>query len=199
MELEYKQLLEDNNLQVSDLSGEARVVIEQLNKTLKGVGLQEQNGKAISEKTKEKVEALDNLVCREIVEQLQGNEQEEEEEAEEEGVVDNVSVREKSAILDDKDLLEGQEDEEEEEEAEEVQTEIIAEANDPKGVQIDADLKVAHEGGKTTITLEELKKVSKTAYDVIFSTYDESGDNGLVTSNYSLIETDENVFTLTKK
>jgi hypothetical protein len=75
----------------------------------------------------------------------------------------------------------------------------MADANDPKGATIDADLKVAYDGNKKTITMDELKSVSKTAYDIIFNSYDDSGDNGVVTSNYSLIETDENVFTLSKK
>ena len=47
--------------------------------------------------------------------------------------------------------------------------------------------------------MEELKNVSKTAHSVIFSTYDDSGDNGIETSNYSLIETEEEIFTLTQK
>jgi cobalamin biosynthesis protein CobT len=197
MELKYKIALEENSLEEKDLSDEAKVMIEQINGTLKGVNMLEKSGKEVSEKTYNKLKAMDNLVCKEIAEQMQGNEEEEEVEEEEDGDDKNNKPPMREAIKD-----EEEEEEEEEEEQEDIKatpTEIIAEPNDPKGFQIDKDLKVAYENGKKTITLEELKTISKTAYDVVFSTYDESGDNGLTTSSYSLIETDENVFTLTEK
>jgi hypothetical protein len=53
--------------------------------------------------------------------------------------------------------------------------------------------------GKTSFNLEELKSLSKTAYEVIFNSYEEDEDNGIETTNFSLIETSEYQFTLTKK
>jgi hypothetical protein len=56
-----------------------------------------------------------------------------------------------------------------------------------------------YESGKKIYTLEELKTSAKKTYDVVFDNYDESGENGVMTNNYELIETDAETFTLTKK
>lgn len=70
--------------------------------------------------------------------------------------------------------------------------------DDATGQLIDRELKVAFDSGKTNITFEELKSISKTAHDIIFNSYEAGGQNGIITSEYELIEIDEYVFTLKK-
>ena len=182
--------MEKHNLKISDLPEDAQTGIENINDALKGVKLQESKGKPISEKAEKKIKAMDKWVLYEIYDLVNETDENEEEIPYDDGDVF-------------KDLKDEEEEEQEEEEDEEVSegllAENVAEDGDPKGFQIDSDLKKAFENGKKTITMEELKNVSKTAHSVIFSTYDDSGDNGIETSNYSLIETEEEIFTLTQK
>lgn len=187
MELRYLAEMEKHNLKVSDLPEDAQIGIQNINDALKGVKLQEAKGKPISDKAEKKIKAMDKWVLYEIYD-----------------VVNDTDKNDDDIPYNDEDVLEDLDDDisetkTEDDDAESIKAENVAQDGDPKGIQIDADLKVAFESGKTTISMEELKSVSKTAYAIIFDTYDDSGDNGVVTSNYSLIETEEEVFTLTKK
>jgi hypothetical protein len=214
MELQYENALEEYNLTVADLSEHAKIGIENINSVLKGVNMLQKSGKQVSDKTISKIEAMDKWVYYEILDQVKGSE-------------DNVDELpyEDDEVLEEAELYaEQQEDEEEEEEEEgsedelykkylETDEEYFEESleekevvkptnevqNDTRGALIDKELEVAYKNGKTTITLEELKAISKTAHNVIFTNYEESGDNGIETSYYTLIETDDEVFTLTKK
>ena len=67
------------------------------------------------------------------------------------------------------------------------------------GQQIELELSKLFETGKKDFSLAELKSNAKNTYNLIFDTYDESGENGVETTNYSLIETKDEIFTLTKK
>jgi hypothetical protein len=69
---------------------------------------------------------------------------------------------------------------------------------DPKADQIDKDCEKALKDGKTKVKLEELKGISKTAYDTIFESYKEGEENGVVTSHYSVLEAEKELFTITK-
>jgi hypothetical protein len=78
--------------------------------------------------------------------------------------------------------------------------EMINEANEV-GRQIEAELQTMFEQGKTTWEIEEIRKVAKKTYDLIFDSYEEDEENGVETSNFALVEDKENemVFKLTKK
>jgi len=192
MELQYENALEEYNLTVADLSARAKVGIESINSVLKGVNMLQKSGKKVSDKTIEKIETLDTWVYREILDQVQDSDNNEDEEV----PYDDEEILEEAEKLAEEEQEE-EEYEEEEEEEEEVQKPTVQ--NDTRGTTIDKELEVAYKSGKTTITLEELKSISKTAHSVIFANYEESGDNGIETSYYTLIETDDEVFTLTKK
>ena len=49
---------------------------------------------------------------------------------------------------------------------------------------------------KTEWDIEEIRKNNKPAYDLLFETYEEGEDNGITTSNFSLIEQDDLSYTL---
>lgn len=203
MELQYEQALEKYNLSVSDLSEDAQIGVEQINSVIKGINMLQKSGKQVTEKTLKKLKAMDKWVTYEIIDQVEGTDNNEEEipyedqevigEAEEEAYQNEQEEEDEYSGEDSED---DEEDDEDEDEDELQQTEIV---NDSRGFEIEKELTNAFNSGKTTIKLEELKTVTPTAYKIIFDTYDESGDNGIETTNYSLIETDEEVFTLTKK
>lgn len=76
---------------------------------------------------------------------------------------------------------------------------IEQDAVDPKGVAIDVELKALIEAKMDVIKLDELKSKAPQSYAVIFQHYDESGDNGIETSFYSIHETDTETFTIKAK
>jgi hypothetical protein len=184
-ELKYLDAMEEHNLKVSDLPEDAQIGVTNINDVMKSIKMFEAKGKPISEKTIKKVNAMDKWVLYEILDMVNDTDQNDEE-----------LPHDAEEVIDD---LKNGADKKAESSAEVVNAEEIAQANDPKGFQIDKDLELAHESGKKEIGFDELKSVSKTAYDVIFKAYDNSGDNGIETSKFTLIETDENLFTLTKK
>jgi hypothetical protein len=51
---------------------------------------------------------------------------------------------------------------------------------------------------QTSLTIEELSKVAPTTYNLLFDTYTDGEENGVVTSKFSLIENNK-IFTLIKK
>lgn len=69
---------------------------------------------------------------------------------------------------------------------------------DPKGVKIEAELKAMYDNDFRTLTAEKLSNVAPISYDVILQGYEEGGKNGIKTSAYSLIESEKEVFKVTK-
>jgi len=76
----------------------------------------------------------------------------------------------------------------------------IAENNvDPLGLEIENELKGLLESGVKEINADDLKSKAPKTYSVVFKNYEQEEDNGVETSNYSIIETDQEVFTIKKK
>lgn len=69
---------------------------------------------------------------------------------------------------------------------------------DPKGVKIEAELKSIYNSGQSKISAEKLLNIAPVSYSVILDGYEEGGKNGIKTSSYSLIESDPEVFQITK-
>lgn len=170
-----------HNLKVSDLPEDAQIGIDSITDALKGVKMQEAKGREISPKAKKKIEAMDKWVLYEIYD-----------------MVNDTDKNEDEIPFDEDDVL----NDLKETENKEPKT-TIKETNDVTnnnvGDKIDADLVIAYKSGKNKISLADLESISKTAYDVIWKSYDDTGENGITTSNFTLIETEEEVFTLTKK
>jgi len=177
IDFQYLKEMEARNLKLSDLPEDAQICIQNINDVMKRVRMLEKKGQSVSDVTIKKLKAMDKWTLYEIYDMVNGTDDNEDEQPHD---ADEVIEE----LEDTEDLI---------------PAEPEKPKGDPKGLQIDADLKVAYEKGKKEISFEELKTVSRTAYNVIFDGYDESGDNGIETSNYSLLETEENVFTLTKK
>ena len=203
-ELKYVELLEQNGLEVKELSEDAQIGIQQINEVMNLVRSMVRRGKNASEKTIKKIMAMDKWVCNEIIDQINETDDNEEEipysyDEVEEDFEDEDDYQPDDDEDDDNDEDDYDDDEDDDEDEDEDEDEDDGNLGDsPTGQKIDADLKIAYTNGKTTITLEELKNVSSTAYNIIFENYDDSGDNGIITSNFSLLETDEYVFTLEK-
>ena len=78
----------------------------------------------------------------------------------------------------------------------------IDEANNPEkqlGFSIESELENMFKSGKKEFDLNEVKGVAPNTYKVLFDNFDEDDDNGVETNRYKLIETDEEIFTISKK
>jgi hypothetical protein len=172
----YEKLMAENDLQMSDLTDDARNSITAIKDLEKSIRMAQGKGKEASETTLSKIRTSDKMATQEIVDMLDDDDDDDDND-------DN----------DDSDNNDDLDDSDDKNEPETVVT------NDPKGLKIDAELEVVFASGKKEIGFDELKSISRTAYEVIFQNYDNSGDNGIETSKFTLIETDDNLFTLTKK
>ena len=183
MELQYLNALEEYNLDVNDLPEDAQIGIEQINNVITSIQLCEKKGTSVKEATFKKLKAMDKWVYYEILD-----------------VVNETDKNEDEMPYDEEDFDEEFEPEEEEDDEEDDDDDDnYAEGDKSIGERIEVDFSEMYNDGKTKVSLEQLKSLSKSAYDVIFSGYDEDGDNGIETTNFSLIETSEYEFTLTKK
>lgn len=207
MELQYVKAMEQYGLKESQLSDDAKVGISTIKQSLKGVKLNESRGQKVSPKVIQKIKANDKWVYYEILDMVnETDENEDEMPYEEDEIMDDLEIEEEDEDNDDvEDDDDYEEEDEEEEEDEDEEDEPVrgrrteSEGDSSIGSAIDQDFMEIYQSGKKVIKLEELKSLSKKAYNVIFDSYDESGDNGIETSHFSLIETDEYEFTLTKK
>ncbi len=151
----------------------------------------EGKGKEISEKTIKKVKAMDKWVYYEILDLVNDTDKNDDELPHD---ADDI----KEELEEELKKVDEVENKNNKTEVEKNEVESLPKDNS-KGFTIDAELEVAYANGKKEIGFDELKSICKTAYNVIFDNYDNSGDNGIETSKFTLIETDENLFTLTKK
>lgn len=181
MELQYLKALEEYNLDVNDLPEDAQIGIEQINNVITSIQLCEKKGTQVKEATFKKLKAMDKWVYYEILDVINETEKNDDEMPYEE------------------DDFEAELEDENNEEEEEDDDDNFTEGDKLLGDKIENDCEEIYKNGKTSFTMEELKSLSKTAYDVIFSGYEEDGDNGIETTNFSLIEISEYQFTLTKK
>lgn len=72
---------------------------------------------------------------------------------------------------------------------------------DELGLQVDEELNRMFETGETEFDIEDIRKVAKKTYDLIFDNYEDDEENGVETTNFSLLEKDDEamVYVLRKK
>lgn len=173
MEYQYKKALEKYGLTESELSEDAKAGIAQLNSINRTIAANEASGKKLSSATIKKINALDKWIVYEIVDQVEETDANDNE--------PEFSPEEIQARV----------------EADLAKTEADKKT---KGELVETELaKLFNEGAEKTISLENLQTKCPVCYDIIFNNYDENGDNGVETTRYSLIETAEQIFTISKK
>lgn len=173
MEYSYEKLMTENNLQLSELPPDARVGIEAIAKIKRTIAITEDKGRNVGPATLTKLKANDKWATQEIQAYLQGKDSNQSEKVP---------------------FTESEIKQEMEKEAKSEQAKV-----DPKGLAIESELKKMHDAGKKTVTADELETLAPKCYDVLAENYDDNGDNGIETSLYTIIETGDEVFTITKK
>jgi hypothetical protein len=171
MEFQYEKELQKNELKYADLTEDAQTGIDGIKDIKKALNMLEKSGKKPTAKTLRKVKAMDKWVCYEIYDIVNDTDKNE----------DEIPFEEEEVLEE----IEGQVKDDMEEHAKE------SESNS-KGLKVELEIQVLHEKGVKEIDIEDLKSEAPTCYDILFDTYDPEEENGIETSNYSLIESKEN-------
>jgi predicted nucleic acid-binding Zn-ribbon protein len=181
----YEKLMKEENLKLEELPNDAKIGIKTLQNIEKIINMRTKKGKKPTQSILDKVKANDKWVVREILDYLEDKDTN----------TEPLPNTEKEIVQEIKEADTKAETTEQKLGAENKPADAIP---DLVGFAIEDELKKLFEAGKTEIQLEELKAKAPKSYSVIFDGYDDSGDNGIETTNYTIIETSEKVFTINK-
>lgn len=187
MELQYVAELEKRGLQVKDLPEDAKTGIKEIKKALDFIKLGEAKGKKTSPDAIKKIKAMDKWVLYEIYDMESG-----EDKNEDEIPYESDDIKED---LEDSETDSEDEDESEQEKKENSQPVNSSTSNGPK---IEAELAAMYKSGKQDWTIDEIRSAGKNTYNAIFEIYIDGEQNGVKTSNYSLLEIEKQKYKLTK-
>lgn len=188
MELKYVKLLKGNNMSESSLSGKVTVGIRKIKEIQRGIELSTKNGRKTRQDVYDTLEFLDDSVSSIIQSQIDIASASSADEAKKAEAAKKAEEAELAKKLAD----EKAKDDKKDDNVDEVKP------GDPKADKIDEDCSEALKAGKNKVSLEELKSLSKTAYDIIFNGYEPNGQNGVETSHYTILETEKETFTISK-
>lgn len=178
MEFLYKKAMLEYDLSIDELPADAKIGIETINDILKSQRMLEKVGKSLTNKALAKLKTQDKWVYFEILDYVNDTDNNDDEAPNLEDVEEEIENK-----LNDT--------EEEEEEMED-------EAPSEQGLKIEQEFETMFENGNTSCTIEEVRNFAPNTYNLLFDTYSEGGENGVVTSKFSLMEKNKK-FILTKK
>jgi hypothetical protein len=177
MDLKYKNEMEKNNLSFSELPEDAQIGIDQINQVLKAFNMLEKRGKKPTAKALQKLKAMDKWVCYEILDYLHDSDENEDDiPFEAEDVLEDINKQKNNK--------------------EEAKEEVEEEKVDPVGLKVESELEELYKTGVFDYTIEDIEQKAPKTYDVLFDSYEENADNGVVTTKYSLLETSNDNFKL---
>jgi hypothetical protein len=193
MELQYVAELEKRGLQVKNLPEDAQTGIKEINKALSFIKMGEAKGKKTSPDAIKKIKAMDKWVLYEIYDMESG-----EDENEDEIPYESDDVKDD---LDDTEIDSEDEDEDDQEFGEDYKekNKVVNNSNsNSDGPKIEAELAAMYKSGKQEWTIDEIRNTGKSTYNAIFEIYSEGEQNGVKTTNYSLLEIEKQKYKLTK-
>lgn len=171
-DLKYVKEMAKHNLTKDELPSDAKIGIDQIDQVLKAVRMAEKTGKKVKPETLAKINAMDKWVYFEILDYVNDTDENE----------DEIPVDPKKVI----------------DEIKNPDNASTPPADSP-GAKIEQELQKMFESGKTSWPIDEIKTAAKNVYDAIFVGYKDGDENGVETTNYSLIETSEKqVYSLKK-
>lgn len=174
MELQYIKALKEHNLRVNDLPEDAQTGISEINKILKGFSMVEKRGLKPTQSAMKKLRTLDKWVYYEILDYLHDTDKND----------DDMPV-DADDVLDD--LQDNKKDQDNEPQV------------DSLGLEIDSELDKLYSLGKKQFSIDEIKARARKAYKEIWDNYEPGDENGIVTSKYSFIENEQELFELKLK
>lgn len=179
MELKYVKAMEENGLRLSDLPQDAQTGIAEIAKVLKGFRLLESRGRKPTQVAMRKLSAMDKWVYYEILDYLHDTDKND----------DDMPV-DADDILDDLAGGNGKKPNADDE---------PMNPADALGLQIEAELDAMYATSKREFTIDEIKRNAPKAYKEIWDSYEPGDENGIITSKYSFVENENELFILKLK
>lgn len=173
MDLIYLDALKEHKLKVSELPEDARVGITEITNIVKGFQMAERKGRKPTPQAMRKLKTIDKWVYYEILDYLNDTDKND----------DEIPFKADEVLEDLNDK----------------NTSTPTPQADPVGLAIDQELARLLTEGKTQLSLDELRRGAPKTYKEIWDSYETGEENGIVTSNYSLIENDDEFFILKRK
>jgi hypothetical protein len=175
MKLGFEKLIEEHNIDVNDLPRDTQIAISDLEELKARVLAKTNIGQNISEATIERIRVKDQMIIRNILEVIEEDD-------------DNSGTDDFRNFSDDED------------DSSDDNFQGGGLENSETAIAIDKELDSLHRSGVTQIGLSELKNRARATFNLIWDSYESNSENGIVTSNYELIETQANSeeFTLNK-
>lgn len=193
----YEKLITQHKLNVNDLPEEVKIAIDSLKDIEKGINLAKSRAKKIDKEYKQsalitsKIKQLDSWAIRGINESLEG-----------------TIVKGQAPVTDDQ-ILKLIADENAIPAAipatpivvvpAAVQVATATTEPSPKPHEIDIELLELHKIKVESLSFDELKSKAPKSYAIIFESYKKDEENGIETSNFTLLETENNIYKLSKK
>jgi hypothetical protein len=178
MEMKYLKAMEENNLSFRDLPEDAQTGIQEINKSLKGFKLLETRGRKPTPAAFKKLQTLDKWVYYEILDYLHDTDKNDDDmPVDADDVLDGLKTDDKSKN---------------DEPSNEQQPDSL-------GLQIDAELDALFATGKKEFSIDEIKSRARKTYKEIWDNYEPDDENGIITSKYSFIENENELFELKLK
>jgi hypothetical protein len=169
MKLAFEKLLETNNLEISDLPKITQVEIKELTQLKSLIESKMTIGQNVTPVTLQKIKDKDNEIVDDILDYLGDDDDDDDSGSNYDGNDDSENGNDDSD--DDNDDSDDDND------------------DDMDAIAIDKELHNLFKSGITTFNLDQLRNNAPVTYECIFDTYGQDEENGINTSNYSLIET----------
>ena len=178
MKLAFEKLLETNDLEISDLPKITQVEIKELTQLKSLIESKRTIGQNVTPATLQKIKDKDNAIVDDILEYLGEDEDDTDE--------DNNDIDRFSNEDTDEDNNDNNEDDND---------------DDMDAITIDKELHNLYRSGASILTLAQLRDNAPVTYECIFDTYGQDEENGINTSNYTIVETSFNSekFKISKK
>lgn len=181
MELKYVKAMQENGLKLSDLPEDAQTGIAEIAKVLKGFKLLETRGRKPTQVAMRKLSAMDKWVYYEILDYLH-----------------DTDKNDDDMPLDAEDVLKDMNDGKNKDKDKGQKTPIAAEP-DSVGLKIESELDELLQSGKKEYTIDEIRSRAPRTYKEIWDSYEPGDENGIVTSKYSFVENENELFILKLK
>jgi len=187
----YEKLMAEHELKLSDLPEDARIGIATIKKIETIITTAESKGKKASKDTLAKVKANDKWVVNEILDFV-----DEKDENDDKIPHDADEIKED---LNDNEGNQGDDTGADDNAGDDNNAGDNSEANKELGIKIEAELDEMFKTGKVKWSADEIKVRAKNTYNTLFEHYKDGEENGVETTNYKLLETGEEIYTLSKK
>ena len=171
MEFQYIKAMREHELFYDELPEDAQTGIDQIKDIEKAINMLEKSGKFATEKTNRKIKAMDKWVYYEILDYVNDTD-----ENDDEIPYDSDEINEELDVYNENKTPVGV---------------------DVVGLEIDEELtNLIKTGSKFTIDIIESQ--APVCYNALYEAYDPDEENGVLTSNYRLVEKSDNLFHLSK-